>query len=100
MRRGNTLANCFFNCGVMFGETPFASFSNSALVITVLQSAGEAFAAGAFDAVSDVAAAALGAAAFGVAGHTPITVITAASAGKGSEVSGGAGGGRLRFGGG
>src|SRR5579863_2116050 len=89
---GNMLANCFFCCGVMLGATPFASFSNSALVMTVLQSVAEVFAAGTFGAASDFAAAALVAAALGVAGQTPCTVMTAASSGTDADMSGGAAG--------
>src|ERR1039457_6701313 len=69
INRGRTPANCFFNCGVTLGDTPLASFSNSALVITVLQSAAGAFGAVAgFAAIPFAAAAVGGTAAEGSAG--------------------------------
>src|SRR5579864_590810 len=89
MNFGNTLASCFFNCGVTFGATPLASFSNSALVTTVLQSAEEALGA---VALAGAAAAPLAAAGFGVAAHTPSIVMTAASAGTEADLSAGAAG--------
>src|SRR5579864_1984299 len=70
--RGRTLASCFFCCGEAFGASALASFSNSALVMIVLQSA-----------------AALAAAGFSA--HTPVMVRTGASAGTDAEVSAGAG---------
>src|ERR1017187_5642451 len=90
INRGRTPANCFFNCGVTLGDTPLASFSNSALVITVLQSAAGVFAAGAFSAVAGFDARPFAAAALGCAEHTPIIVITAAARGTAAEGSDGA----------
>jgi hypothetical protein len=60
------------------------------LVMTVLQSAGGLFAVGVFAVVAGFAAVAVAAAGLGCGGHTPITVITAASAGTEAEVSTGA----------
>src|ERR1700722_6842450 len=65
IRRGKTLANCCFSCGVMLGDTPLASFSNSALVMMVLQSPAGAFAAGALAEAGAEAAAAFGTAGLG-----------------------------------
>src|SRR5579864_5555225 len=87
MNLGRTLASCFFNWGVTFGATPLASFSNSAFVTTVLQSAEEALGS---VALAGVAAAPLAAAGFGVAAQTPLIVRTAASAGTVADVSAGA----------
>jgi hypothetical protein len=80
---GSMPASCFLNCGVMLGEIPLASFSNSALVITVLHST-----AGAFAAVPGFAAVASDETGLGVAAHTPFTVITAACGETEAEVSG------------
>src|ERR1700757_3611518 len=94
MRRGRTLASCFFICGVMLGARLLASCSNCSLVMTVLQSAGEVL-AGVF-AEAGLAAAPLAAAGLGCAAHTPSMVRTGALAGTDAEVSGraaGAGGG-------
>src|SRR5580704_2277323 len=87
---GRTPASCFRNCGVRLGASALASFSSSALVMTVLQSAG-ALAARVFAAAAGLAALP-GAAALGLAGHTPITVITGAPGGIAAEVSTGAAG--------
>src|SRR5215467_10087188 len=64
--RGSTPANCFFICGFALGANALISLSNSALVMTVLQSE-------ALLAPSD--------------GHTPVMVRTAASSGTDAEVS-------------
>src|ERR1700722_9886503 len=90
MNRGKTPASCFFTCGVTFGATAFANFSNWALVITVLQSAAGVLVSAALVEVAGFAAVPVAAAGFGCAGHTPITVITAASGGTSAEVSAGA----------
>src|SRR4029077_4903289 len=90
MTPGNTLASCFLTCGVRLGATALASFSNWALVMTVLQSAGGVFAAGGFGGVAGLGEVAVAAAGLGCGGHTPTTVITAASAGTDAEVSTGA----------
>src|SRR5579863_4362142 len=83
MIRGRRLANCLFNCGVMLGLKPAASFSNSALVMVVLQSA-----AGVFVALAGFAAVPLAAAGLGCAGQTPWIVITTAVGGTAAAVSG------------
>src|ERR1700722_2446314 len=70
----------------MLGAMPLASFSNSALVITVLQSDGEALVA----VEAGLAAPVFATAAFGAAGQTPFTVSTGASGGTAAAVSGGA----------
>jgi hypothetical protein len=82
--RGHTEANCFFNCGVTLGLKPLASFSNSALVITVLQSV-----AGLFSPVDFAAVAGFAAAGLGCGEHTPLTVMTAAAGGTAAELSAG-----------
>ena len=87
--RGHTEANCFFNCGVTLGLKPLASFSNSALVITVLQSVAGLFSAGDVAAVAGFAAAPFAAAGLGCGEHTPLTVMTAAVGGTAAEVSAG-----------
>src|ERR1700674_4510321 len=61
--------------------------------MTVLQSAAGVFAGGVLDAVTGLAAVPLAAAVLGCAGHTPTTVITAASSGTAADVSTGAGAG-------
>jgi hypothetical protein len=94
INRGRTAASCFLNCGVTLGDTPLASFSNSALVITVWQSPAGVFAAGVFAAVCGFDAVALAAAAVGCVEHTPLTVITAAVGGTAAELSAGAWAGR------
>src|SRR5437879_3700624 len=66
---GRTLASCFFCWGEAFGASALASFSNSALVMMVLQSAALA----------------------GFSAHTPVMVRTGASADTDAEVSAGAG---------
>src|ERR1019366_7086123 len=58
--------------------------------MTVLQSAGGVFDAGAFAAVAGFSAVPLATAGFGCAGHTPITVIAAVSGATEAEVSAGA----------
>src|SRR5579864_8852185 len=79
---GRMVASCFFICGVTLGARWLARVSNSALVMTVLQSA-EDLAAAVFACAGD--------------GHTPLTVITAAVGGTaadgspGDSVCGGAG---------
>src|SRR5579864_4213142 len=76
----------------MFGDKPFAIFSNWAFVITVLQSAGVladgAFAAG----VAALPVAAFAAVLFAGGGHTPLMVSTGASGGTAADVSAGAAG--------
>src|ERR1700685_142303 len=69
-------------------ERPLANFSNSALVMTVWQSPGEVFAA----AEAGFAVPVLAAAVFGIAGQTPLTVMTGALDGTEAELSGGADG--------
>src|SRR5258708_27687570 len=92
--RGYTAANWCFSWGVTLGARPFASRSNSAFVMTVLQSA-----AGVFDAVLSapvLSGAVLADAAVVVwagAGHTPLIVNTGASGGTDADLSAGAAGG-------
>src|SRR5215472_5326842 len=70
MRRGRTLANCFFIWAVALGASALTSISNCALVMIVLQSPA-ALAAGGFCCES----------------QTPVTVRTAASSATEAEVS-------------
>src|ERR1700757_1470298 len=70
--RGHTEANCFFNCGVTLGLKPLASFSNSALVMTVLQSAAGLFSAEDVAAVAGFAATPLAEAGFGCGAQIPL----------------------------
>src|ERR1700678_211460 len=83
---GKAAASWCLSCGVTLGESAVAIFSNSLRVITVLQSAGF------FAAVLAGAAAVLPAvpvrevALVGVAGQTPMIVITAASSGISAAV--------------
>src|SRR5258708_13218352 len=92
--RGYTAANWCFSWGVTLGARPFASRSNSAFVMTVLQSA-----AGVFEAVLSapvLSGAVLADAAVVVlagAGHTPLIVNTGASGGTDADLSTGAAGG-------
>src|SRR5579864_5347164 len=66
---GRMAANCFFICGVTLGARWLARVSNSALVMTVLQSAAEDFVA---VVLAPVAAVPLAAAVLVCAGHTPL----------------------------
>src|ERR1017187_6043989 len=91
INRGRTPASCFLTWGVTFGAAALASFSNWALVMTVLQSAAGVFVAAVLAAVTGFAVPAL--AVLGSAEHTPLIVITAASGGTAAEVSAGAWGG-------
>src|ERR1700722_7632342 len=90
MKRGRTPASCFFTWGATLGATALASFSNSALVMTVLQSAAGVFAAVSFAEVAGFASVPLAAAGLVCPEHTPITVITGASGGTAAELSAGA----------
>src|SRR5579864_3320871 len=72
---GRMVASCFFICGVTLGARWLARVSNSALVMTVLQSAAEDFVA---VVLAPVAAVPLAAALLVRAGHTPLIVMTAA----------------------
>jgi hypothetical protein len=86
MTRGNTPASCFFCWGVVLGAKAFASFSNSALVITVLQSPEDVFSEAAF---APAVVAVFAAVALGCAGQTPLIVNTGALAGTEADVSAG-----------
>src|SRR5271170_6032190 len=94
---GSTPPSCLLTCGVTLGARAPASFSNSALVMIVLQSAAGAFVAAVFVAAVFVAAVAgfaavpLTVAVFGCAAQTPVMVITAALSGTDADVSGPAG---------
>src|SRR3981081_916625 len=96
-KRGYTAANWCFSCGVTLGARPFASRSNSAFVMTVLQSAAGVFAAcpASFSAPVLPAAVLPDAAAVVVlaGGHTPLIVNTGASGGTDADLSTGAAGG-------
>src|ERR1700704_4354066 len=93
-KRGYTAANWCFSWGVTLGARPFASRSNSAFVMIVLQSAAGvlegSFAVFAAVVVVDVVFAAAVAVLAG--GHTPLMVNTAASGGTDADLSGAAGG--------
>src|SRR5579862_879110 len=101
---GSRLASCFFICGVTLGARWPASVSNSALVMTVLQSAVDDFGVAALGAVVDLAVAdfvpvaefaavPLARVGRGLSGQTPSMVITAAVGGMDAESSAGACGG-------
>jgi hypothetical protein len=68
------------------GDKLLASFSNSALVITVLQSAADTLDCGVLAPVAGLAAVAWEAG-LGCGEHTPFTVMTAAVSGTDSDVS-------------
>src|SRR5258708_9447045 len=95
--RGYTAANWCFSWGVTLGARPFASRSNSAFVITVLQSGEDALepCAVVFSAPALSEAVLLGAAVVVLAGtgHTPLIVNTGASGGTDADLSTGAAGG-------
>src|ERR1700730_11292417 len=91
--RGYTAANWCFSCGVTLGARPFASRSNSAFVMTVLQSAAGVL-EGSFVAAVVFAARVFAAAVVVLAGaHTPLIVNTGASGGTDADLSTGAAGG-------
>src|SRR5579864_1476696 len=95
IRRGRTVASWCFSCGVILGDKPLAIFSNSALVMMVLQSAGflDADAAGALAAgAPSLPPAGFCAGVFGAGGHTPLMVSTGASGGTAAGFSAGAAG--------
>src|ERR1700683_3346792 len=81
MNLGKAVASWCLSCGVTFGESALAIFSNSFRVITILQSAG--FFAAVLLGAAGVFPAGPGRelALVGVAGQTPMIVITAAFSG-------------------
>src|SRR3981081_1015607 len=94
-KRGYTAANWCFSWGVTLGARPFASRSNSAFVMTVLQSAAGVL-EGSFAVFSAVVVAEVVFAAAVVVlagGHTPLIVAAGASGGTDADLSTGAAGG-------